>query len=66
MLGFFLFTDPKGDTAMTHENRFGMFVHWGIYYAASAVQEQVFARMDWPCVPVDDLRNESAVVGIRW
>lgn len=32
---------------MTHENKFGMFVHWGIY-AFTGVQEQVFARMDWP------------------
>ncbi|MBQ9543744.1 MAG: alpha-L-fucosidase [Clostridia bacterium] len=30
---------------MTHQNRFGMFVHWGIY-ALTGVQEQVFARMD--------------------
>jgi len=50
---------------MTHENRFGMFVHRSIY-AASAVQEPVFARMDWPRISVDDLRNEPAVVGIRW
>jgi len=31
---------------MTHENKFGMFIHWGIY-AQSGVQEQVYARMNW-------------------
>ena len=30
---------------MTHENKFGMFVHWGIY-AQTGVQEQAYARMD--------------------
>ncbi len=29
------------------ENRFGMFVHWGVY-ALTGVQEQAFARMDIP------------------
>ncbi len=29
------------------DNRFGIFIHWGIY-AVSGVQEQVFARMNWP------------------
>lgn len=32
---------------MTHENKFGMFIHWG-FYAVTGVQEQVYARMDWP------------------
>ncbi|MBE6689727.1 MAG: glycoside hydrolase [Ruminococcaceae bacterium] len=32
---------------MTHENKFGMFIHWGLY-GATGVQDQVFARMDWP------------------
>ena len=32
---------------MTHENKFGMFIHWGIY-AVTGVQDQVYARMDWP------------------
>ena len=31
---------------MTHENKFGMFIHWGIY-AQSELQEQVYARYDW-------------------
>ncbi|MBR2020157.1 MAG: alpha-L-fucosidase [Clostridia bacterium] len=31
---------------MTHENKFGMFIHWGTY-ALTGVQEQVYARMDW-------------------
>ena len=30
---------------MTHENKFGMFVHWG-FYALTGIQEQAFARMD--------------------
>ncbi|MBQ8311000.1 MAG: alpha-L-fucosidase [Clostridia bacterium] len=32
---------------MTHENKFGMFVHWGLY-AVSGVQDQVYARFDLP------------------
>ena len=32
---------------MTHENKFGMFIHWGLY-GATDVQDQVFARMNWP------------------
>ena len=32
---------------MTHENKFGLFVHWG-FYALTGVQEQVFARMNMP------------------
>ena len=31
---------------MTHENKFGMFIHWGLY-ANTGVQEQVYARMNW-------------------
>ena len=30
---------------MTHENKFGMFIHWGIY-AQTGMHEQAFARMD--------------------
>ncbi len=30
---------------MTHENKFGMFVHWGIY-AATGIQDQAYARMN--------------------
>jgi len=32
---------------MTHENKFGMFVHWG-FYALTGVQEQAFARLNMP------------------
>ena len=30
---------------MTHQNKFGMFIHWGIY-ALTELQEQAFARYD--------------------
>ena len=30
-----------------HENRFGMFIHWGVY-ALTGLQEQAFARYDMP------------------
>lgn len=32
---------------MTHENMFGMFIHWGIY-SLTELQEQAFARYDLP------------------
>ena len=32
---------------MTHENKFGMFVHWGLY-AMTGIQDQAFIRMDMP------------------
>ena len=32
---------------MTHENKFGMFIHWGIY-SLIGVHEQVFAKLDIP------------------
>jgi len=32
---------------MTHENKFGLFVHWGMY-ALTELQEQAFARYDLP------------------
>ncbi len=32
---------------MTHENKFGMFIHWGLY-AIPAVHEQAIARFDIP------------------
>lgn len=32
---------------MTHQNKFGMFIHWG-FYALTGVQEQAFARMNMP------------------
>ncbi len=31
---------------MVFDNKFGMFIHWGIY-AQTGVQEQVYARFDW-------------------
>lgn len=31
---------------MIFDNKFGMFIHWGIY-AQTGVQEQVYARFDW-------------------
>lgn len=30
---------------MTHENKLGMFIHWGIY-SMTGIQDQAFARMD--------------------
>ena len=30
---------------MTHQNKFGMFIHWG-FYALTGIQEQAFARMN--------------------
>ena len=32
---------------MTHENKFGMFIHWGVY-SMTGIQDQAFARMDMP------------------
>ena len=32
---------------MTHQNKFGMFIHWGIY-AATGVQDQAFPRLRIP------------------
>ncbi len=31
---------------MVFDNKFGMFIHWGIY-AQTGIQEQVYARFDW-------------------
>jgi len=31
---------------MVFDNKFGMFVHWGIY-SQTGIQEQVYARFDW-------------------
>ena len=42
---------------MTHENKFGMFIHWGLY-GATGVQDQVFARMDWPREKYEALMHE--------
>ena len=32
---------------MTHQNKFGLFIHWG-FYALTGIQEQAFARMNMP------------------
>ena len=42
---------------MTHENKFGMFVHWGVY-AVTGVQDQVYARMNWPREKYEALINK--------
>ena len=42
---------------MTQENKFGMFIHWGIY-ALTGVQEQAFARMDIPREDYEDLMHK--------
>ena len=42
---------------MTHENKFGMFIHWG-FYALTGVQEQAFARMDMPREEYDALMHK--------
>ena len=42
---------------MTHENKFGMFVHWG-FYAQTGVQEQVFARMNMPREEYEGLMHQ--------
>lgn len=40
---------------VTHENKFGMFIHWGIY-AQTGIQEQAFARMN-----IDRTEYESLI-----
>ena len=42
---------------MTHENKFGMFIHWGIY-ALTGLQEQAFARYDLPRDAYEALSSE--------
>lgn len=42
---------------MTHENRLGMFIHWGIY-AVTGSQEQVFARSNLTREEYDGLVHE--------
>jgi len=42
---------------MTHENKFGMFIHWGLY-AVTGVQDQVYARMNWERERYEALINE--------
>ena len=42
---------------MTHENKLGMFIHWGLY-AVTGIQEQAFARMDMPRDEYESLIHE--------
>ncbi len=42
---------------MTHDNKFGMFIHWGLY-AVTGVQDQVYARMNWPREKYEALIHE--------
>lgn len=42
---------------MTHENKFGMFIHWGLY-AITGIQDQAFARMDMPREEYESLMNK--------
>ena len=42
---------------MTHENKFGMFVHWG-FYALTGIQEQAFARMNMPREEYESLMHK--------
>ncbi len=41
---------------MTHENKFGMFIHWGIY-AATGLQDQAIARYDMDRAEYEGLMN---------
>ena len=41
-------------------NKFGMFIHWGLY-GATGVQDQVFARMDWPREKYEALTKGSTL-----
>ena len=42
---------------MVSKNKFGMFIHWGIY-ALTGVQEQVFARLNFDREEYENLANE--------
>lgn len=42
---------------MTHKNKLGMFIHWGLY-AHTGVQDQVYARMDWSREKYESLIHE--------
>ncbi|MCQ2433405.1 MAG: alpha-L-fucosidase [Clostridia bacterium] len=42
---------------MTMKNRFGMFIHWGIY-AIPAFHEQALARADWPYEQYEALKDQ--------
>ena len=41
---------------MTHENRFGLFVHWGVY-ALTGLHEQAFARWNLPREEYERLKD---------
>ena len=42
---------------MTHENKFGMFIHWG-FYALTGLHEQAFARYDLDRAEYEALRHK--------
>lgn len=42
--------------AITHENKFGMFIHWGIY-ALTGLQEQALARYDMDNAEYEKLKD---------
>jgi len=42
---------------MTHENKFGMFIHWG-FYALTGLQEQAFARYGMDRAAYEDLMTQ--------
>lgn len=46
---------------MIFNNKFGMFIHWGLY-AHTAVQDQVYARFDWPREKYEALIHEFTPV----
>ena len=50
---------------MTHENKFGMFIHWG-FYALTGIQEQAFARMDIPREKYEALVKDKAYLQESW
>lgn len=49
---------------MTHDNKFGMFIHWGLY-AVTGVQDQVYARMNWPREKYEALIHELILLQCR-
>ena len=40
-----VFENLIGGFMITHENKFGMFIHWGLY-SMTGFQEQALARLD--------------------
>ena len=53
---------------MTHENKFGMFIHWGLY-AVTELQDQAFVRYQLPREEYEGLISQFAPVNYdpeRW